>query len=214
MQTNRPRGKRIRAERRQSHRTACSHCVFWRSANDPHHRRDLLVSLSETGFALVTAPEHAPKPGSTIACGCRSDRRAPERPAIVTRVDHISAALDLVAAERIEQNITTPPTEPEIPPKRGCKSCRERRRSQRWETRKNLRWRVSGGRRIRESRLVERSLDGLVLVTRASDTPRVGARIVPEDLNLADRFGFRSAVVRRTRPVSWHERLVFAEIEA
>lgn len=214
MQANGPKSKRVRVERRQSDRMPCSHCVFWRSAADEQRRRDLLVSVSETGFALVTAHEHAPAPGSRIACGCRPQRGALERPAIVTRVEQLSPALDLVAAERVRQDETlSPPADP-TPVADICRRCRERRRSQRWETRKVLRWRVGGGRRIRESRLVERSLDGLVLVTRGGDMPRIGARIVPEDRSTADRFGFRSAVVRRTLATSWRERLVFAEIEA
>ncbi len=88
----------------------------------------------------------------------------------------------------------------------------ERRRSARWKTDEKLLWRVTGGRRPRESRLIERSLDGLVLRTGQSDLPQVGQRICPAGPERNLRVGFRSAIVRRTKPDGAGGHLVVAEI--
>jgi hypothetical protein len=90
----------------------------------------------------------------------------------------------------------------------------DRRRSARWETSRRLCWRVSHGRRLRHSRVVQRSLDGFVLVTETRDTPQTGTRFHPGDPQVANRFGFRSALVKRTETVNPRTRLVYVEIEA
>jgi hypothetical protein len=81
-------------------------------------------------------------------------------------------------------------------------------------TSKPLRWRPFRGRRIRESRVVERSLDGLVLMSRPRDAPAPGTRFAPGDLEVGDRFGFRSALVKRVEAPNPAARLIFSEIEA
>lgn len=90
----------------------------------------------------------------------------------------------------------------------------DRRRSARWETSKQLLWRVFRGRRIREGRLVERSLDGLVLSAEPCDRPRVGTRLLPGNTDVANRLGFRSAIVKRIDVPGGGTSLIFAEIEA
>jgi len=90
----------------------------------------------------------------------------------------------------------------------------DRRRSDRWPTDKTLRWRVFRGRRSRPGRLIERSLDGLVLAVAPKDAPPPGTRLLPRDEGDLDRLGFRCAVVRRIERPSREVRLLFAEIEA
>ena len=90
-----------------------------------------------------------------------------------------------------------------------------RRKSVRWEPDKSLRWRVFRGRRIRESRIVERSLNGLVLGAQMPDAVAAGTRIlVSGGHGELDRLGFRSAIVRRTESGDGGGRMLIAEIEA
>ncbi len=91
---------------------------------------------------------------------------------------------------------------------------RERRNSRRWATDKPLRWRVFRGRRVRSSRMVERSLDGMVLLVDPRDVPQPGTRLLACDAIEFDRLGFRSAVVTRTTLQDDKGALVFAQIEA
>lgn len=98
-------------------------------------------------------------------------------------------------------------TEPQSPRK-------ERRRSERWWTNQKIEWRLHRGRRLRESRLVQRSLHGLVLMTDQKDTPDIGKRLAPHADQEVDRYGFRSAVVRRVVPLAGRMNLIYAEIEA
>jgi hypothetical protein len=90
----------------------------------------------------------------------------------------------------------------------------DRRRSARWSTRRPINWRVTGGRRQRHSRVVERSLDGLVLMVEGRDFAQAGTRFVIDNPADATRFGFRAAVVRRTETLKRAVRLLYAEIEA
>ncbi len=91
----------------------------------------------------------------------------------------------------------------------------DRRTFTRWELDKLLRWRVFRGRRIRESRMVERSLSGFALEAQMLDAVPAGTRVVadggPHEI---DKLGFRSAVVRRSEPGSDGGRMLFVEIEA
>ena len=64
------------------------------------------------------------------------------------------------------------------------------------------------------SRVLERSLDGLVFVTYPGDAPLVGTRFYSCGADIIQRFGFRSAIVRRTEAPNRDHRLVFAEIES
>lgn len=91
----------------------------------------------------------------------------------------------------------------------------DRRTFTRWELDKSLRWRVFHGRRIRESRMVERSLSGFALQAQMLDAVPAGTRVVVHgDPGEIDKLGFRSAVVRRTEPWSDGGKMLFAEIEA
>ncbi|MCG8406782.1 MAG: hypothetical protein MI923_16420 [Phycisphaerales bacterium] len=94
------------------------------------------------------------------------------------------------------------------------RAATERRHFARWNTEKRLSWRIHRGRRIRKSIVTERSLNSLVLETAAEDAPDVGARFYPSDGEIAMKFGFRSAVVRRMEAISDDTRKVYAEIEA
>lgn len=90
----------------------------------------------------------------------------------------------------------------------------DRRRSSRWESDTLLHWRVYRGRRVRVSRMIERSLNGVVLEVEPRDIPRPETRVLLSNPMDIDRFGFRSAVVSRTETHGGGERLVFVEIEA
>jgi len=90
----------------------------------------------------------------------------------------------------------------------------DRRRSSRWETDRLLHWRIYRGRRLRESRVVERSLDGVVLQVERHDLARQGTRLFLSDPIEIDKLGFRSARVTRADTRSPNMRLIYAEIEA
>ena len=89
----------------------------------------------------------------------------------------------------------------------------ERRYSTRWITNKMISWRVHHGKRVRHSKLIERSLNSMVLLSSRCDVPPIGAYVHPDDEKSGDRHGFRLAIVRRI-----HERetgyVVFLEIFA
>ncbi len=90
----------------------------------------------------------------------------------------------------------------------------DRRRSPRWELNKPIDWRVYRGRRVRRSWIVERSMDGIAMMVAQRDAVTAGKRMVVLDMASAERFGFRSAIVRRTESRGGDERMLFAEIEA
>ncbi len=77
-----------------------------------------------------------------------------------------------------------------------------------------MQWRLYRGRRSRSSRLIQRSLHGLVFVAQSQDTPDVGKRLSPHVVQHVDKYGFKSAVVRRVTPLADKSNLVYAEIEA
>ncbi|MCA9310996.1 MAG: hypothetical protein KDA21_07310 [Phycisphaerales bacterium] len=77
----------------------------------------------------------------------------------------------------------------------------ERRQSERWPSSRQIRWKVRRGRRARCSSIVERSLDGMVLRTRACDTPPAGAVVRPVNEQGACRHGMREGLVLRTETV-------------
>ncbi len=91
---------------------------------------------------------------------------------------------------------------------------KDRRLSERWPSRKSIRWRVRGGRRERCSRIVERSLDGLVLLTNSRDTPRAGDIVYPADSAASHRHGMREGVVLRTEAGGGDDSLVYVSILA
>ena len=212
MPGDRRKEERCGLGRRGSERTPCFHHVSWRSEEDGKTRTDLLAAASENGIALLTERPHSPRAGETIILSRWV------KPAVVTRIDHLSGFLDLVAAQFVEPAKSDEPSPVSIPVTRDRRSENrgnaERRRSSRWETSRRLCWRVFHGRRIRHSQVVQRSLDGFVLMTEERDTPRTGTRFYPSDLQVANRFGFRSAMVMRTETVNLRTRLVYVEIEA
>ncbi len=94
------------------------------------------------------------------------------------------------------------------------KTPKERRSSDRWPTDGCLSWRVYRGRKIRRSRVFERSLEGLAMIARQEDEPTVGTRVCTCDSDEQVRFGFQYAIVRRVEALSKDIRLVYVEIEA
>ena len=138
------------------------------------------------------------------------------KPAAATHAQPSSGLQDVVAesSARKAGDGLTPPV---VHPPDRCPWMRDgfdRRRSTRWEMNKTLLWRPFRGRRLRESQVILRSLDGLVLLVDRRDSLSPGARFFPGVPAAGDRFGFRSAVVKRTESGHGDKRLIFAEIEA
>lgn len=75
---------------------------------------------------------------------------------------------------------------------------KERRHSGRWRQRRDLEWRLRRGRRAKLGLIVERSLNGLVLIVPATDAPAEGAYVLPATAQAGNRHGFREAIVRRS----------------
>jgi hypothetical protein len=167
--------------------------------------------------ALRTTEEaEASAPDLRIAAGKAPAHGARPKPAADARTQPSSGLHDVVAEPSARNTgdgsmfpvVNTPDR------RRQVRDGADRRRSARWEMNKALLWRPFRGRRIRESRVILRSLDGLVLLADRRDSLPPGARIILGVSAANDRFEFRSAVVKRTK--SWHgdKRLIFAEIEA
>jgi hypothetical protein len=95
------------------------------------------------------------------------------------------------------------------------RSGKERRSSGRWRSKKSLRWRRRGDSHATESVVVERSLSGLVLLTRGAEAPELGEHLKPDSDEMALRHGFRCAVVvRRDAEAAPGRRKVYLEILA
>ena len=91
----------------------------------------------------------------------------------------------------------------------------DRRASARWPTDKPLRWRLRGDSRASEGVVVERSLNGLVLLADADHAPELGEHLKPDSNEMAVRHGFRCAVVvRRDADATLGRRKVYLEILA
>src|SRR5579862_6738827 len=91
----------------------------------------------------------------------------------------------------------------------------DRRYSARWQLDRAFPWRAHGGRRVRQARVVERSLNGLVLESEhPGGTLRVGAMIHPGDEGAALRHGYRLAIVRRVESLGGGRHRVVIEILA
>ncbi len=82
----------------------------------------------------------------------------------------------------------------------------------RWPSHRPLIFRVQGGRRRHESIVMERSLHEMVLRVPAADRLPVGTHLRPIDQAMAERHGFRSAIVRRIERGGEDMRLVHVEI--
>lgn len=82
----------------------------------------------------------------------------------------------------------------------------------RWPSYRPLVFRVKGGRRRHESIVTERSLHEMVLrVPRGEHLP-VGTCLRPINREMAQRHGFRRAVVRRIERATGQSRLLLIEI--
>ncbi len=91
----------------------------------------------------------------------------------------------------------------------------DRRSSERWLTDKPLRWRLRGESQSSEGVVVERSLNGIVLLADALGAPELGEHLKPDSSEMAVRHGFRCAVVvRRGAEEALGRRKVYLEILA
>jgi hypothetical protein len=216
MSKDRRTDERLPPDRRRSGRIPDYRRVLWRADGDPALRSGLLVEWSGHGVTVLTEAHDTPQEGARLVPRKRSDLRGWRKPAVVTRVEPLPGGFHRVAAEFPDSVERISPFKWVSRPDRRAdeRAGAGRRRSSRWETDKTLAWRVSRGRRVRESRVVERSLDGLVLAVEPRDAAPEGSRFFPYGAEPADRFGFRSAIVRRTEAPNEDYRLVFAEIEA
>lgn len=91
----------------------------------------------------------------------------------------------------------------------------DRRRSERWPTDKPLRWRLRGDHKACDGLVVERSLNGLVLLADEEQAPELGEHLKPVSSEMAIRHGFRCAVVvRRDTDAALGRQKVYLEILA
>jgi len=216
MEKDRRKEVRLMPDRRRSSRILDYRVASWRTDDDPQVKSGLLLEWSGHGLAVLTDKANAPKPGSRLVPHPRPDLRGWRKSAAVTRVEEVPNGFRLVLAEFSDLAARAAPLEGKSKPDRREKDrgTVDRRRSLRWQIDKMLPWRVSRGRRVRRSRVLERSLDGLVFVTYPGDAPLVGTRFYSCGADIIQRFGFRSAIVRRTEAPNRDHRLVFAEIES
>lgn len=216
MSRDRRTEERLAPDRRHWIRIPDYRSVRWRADDDPLLRSGVLVEWSAHGVTMLTEANDTPHEGVRLVPRKRRHLRGWCKPAVVTRVEPLPGAFHRVVAEFPDSVEQTGPFTWVSRPDRRTERPRSvgRRRSPRWRTNKTLAWRVSRGRRVRESRLVERSLDGLVLAVEPGDAPPEGTRFCPCGVESIDRLGFRSAIVRRTEAPNDDYRLVFAEIEA
>lgn len=98
---NRDRRKRTRpdTDRRDSTRVPVFDNVLWRVDGESGLREGVLVGVSTTGLAMLTERPVTPAPGRRLFPKAKIGRQAWQRAVVVTRVDHLSGLLDLVAAE-------------------------------------------------------------------------------------------------------------------
>jgi hypothetical protein len=189
--------------------------VSW---NDPERESTstgLLVEWSGNGLALLASAKDAPSEGACLVPKTRPDVRGWNRPAIVRRTEQLSSTLQLIIAEFVPSPSGKQPPATVYPDRRGTpRDSLDRRRSKRWRTNKTLTWRVHRGRRDRHGRVIEQSLDGLVMLVDQQDELHEGDRFSPSGRNGGNPFTFQTAIVRRTRQLQPDTELVFAEIEA
>lgn len=196
--------------------------VGWSLGSQASERCGWLVDWSRYGFAMITEKADSPPVGANVCPRPRPDVRGWDRPAVVRRVDALSDLLDLVGAECTPEAHAEGPDGNVAPGQAGEPSDHgqnedqevERRRSTRRPTDRTVRFRVARGHKPRAGRIVERSLDGLVIEAPARDAVRVGQRLHALAGTTADEFGFRAAVVRRVEERSPRQHRICAEIEA
>lgn len=207
--------RELEQDRRSNERLIVYQVVWWWNEGEPPLRPGLLVECFSGGVVLLTERAGTPAVGASLWPQPGRRTRWWSRPAVVTRVDVLPGGYRRVVAE-YRVRATPSDGRGRLSPdrRRQRRDQQDRRRSARWQTEKPLAWRVFRGRRTRMSRVVERSLDGLVLATDPQDTPSEGTRLTPGDAATRRRFGFRSAVVRRVMTSEARTRLVVAEFEA
>lgn len=203
-------------DRRRSGRIPDYRTVEWRHETDRQLRTGLFVEWSAHGMAMLTEGVDTPSVGTRIAPQKRPDLRGWVQPVLVKRVDALPGGMQLVVGEyvNISSDASSAETRRQVDRRNDGRQGLGRRRSPRWEVNRVLSWCVHRGRKIREARVIERSLDGLVLLATRDESVRVGTRLGPSSLDQRQRFGFRSAVVRRMQPLNERAALLIAEIEA
>lgn len=202
-------------DRRRSSRLADYKTVTWQCMNSKAQGEGILVQWSAHGLALLIEKPDTPAPGDRLLPRKRPDLRGWSRQVCVQRVQPLSDLLNLVAAEYVEEdNYRDRKWQVHRDRRKSTRQGKERRRSRRQATDKGMDWRIARGRRTRHSRLVERSLDGFVMMIDKQDTVPEGTRIhpisEPQDLSCP----FNTAVIKRTHQLNDSVGLVFAEIEA
>jgi len=190
--------------------------VEWRDGANRGLHKGVFVEWSAHGMAILTEKLDTPLVGTRIAPLKRPDIRGWSKPVLVKRVDTLPGGMQLIVGEYVNTGSDRIKTEWRRQADRRAQQrcCLGRRRSPRWSVDRELYWCVHRGRKTRIARIIERSLDGLVLLAGRDDTVPVGTRINPTTANQKERFGFRSAVVRRTQPLNEMVELLIAEIEA
>jgi hypothetical protein len=203
-------------DRRRSGRIPDYRAVEWRHETDRQLHQGIFVEWSAHGMAMLTEGIDTPKVGSRIAPQKRPDLRGWVQPALVKRVDELPGGMQLVVGEYVKIPVgeSSPITRRQVDRRNGGRKGLGRRRSPRWAVNRVLSWCVHRGRKIREARVIERSLDGLVLLADRDDSLRVGTRLTPSSVDQRQRFGFRSAVIRRMQPLNEQAAVLIAEIEA
>ena len=87
--------------RRRARRTHLLAKVRWRVEGEERRRRGVLIGVSETGLAIIT-DHHTSVPCGARICPAPGDQHPSwRRPAVVRRVERISDALALLAAEYV-----------------------------------------------------------------------------------------------------------------
>ncbi len=88
--------KWILADRRAARRTFLFEEVFWRAETDTKAHRGILVGVSDTGLALLTDRQEAPRPGTRFVSSRTDKQKRWRRAVVVQRVEPISENLGLV----------------------------------------------------------------------------------------------------------------------
>ena len=208
--------RELAGDRRRSGRIPDYRSVEWRGDADRRLHKGLFVEWSAHGMAMLTEKLDTPTVGTRIAPLKRPDLRGWLKPVLVKRVDTLPGGMQLVVGEYVNaiSDRAQPSWRRQVDRRGETRRCLGRRKSPRWPMDRELSWCVHRGRKTRQARIIERSLDGLVLLAGRDDTVPVGTRINPTTLNQKERLGFRSAVVRRTQALNDTAELLIVEIEA
>jgi hypothetical protein len=99
MNADRRRPERAGPKRRRSQRKFLFDDVGWQGETDERTHRGVLVSVSRHGLAMLITRGHTPPVGMAIHPARRRSHRAWRHAAVVTRIEPVSQALNLVAAD-------------------------------------------------------------------------------------------------------------------